>query len=66
MRSDIIDITVHLHHQTEKAVLISDTGDSDDAVWLPRSAIEVDISASSGSVTEITLTEGLATEKGLI
>lgn len=63
MKSDIIDVTVHLHHQTDKAVLVSDTGDKDDAVWLPLSQIEI---APDGAVHVVTLPEWLAKEKGLV
>lgn len=29
------------HHETAKAVLVSETGDKDDAFWLPYSQIEI-------------------------
>lgn len=64
MRSDLIDLRVFLHHETERAVLVSDSGDREDAVWLPKSAVEVD--EEKGDVIVITLRESLAQEKGLI
>lgn len=33
-KSDLIDLDVQKHHETEKAWLVSGTGDRDDAVWL--------------------------------
>ena len=33
-KSDLIDVTVQLHHETAKAVLVSDDGDRDKAVWI--------------------------------
>jgi hypothetical protein len=62
-RSDIIDVTVHLHHETEKAVLVSDTGDKDDAVWLPLSQIEIE---RDGATHSVSLPEWLAIDKGLV
>ena len=60
----IVDITVHIHHETEKAWLVSDTGDRDDAVWLPKSVVEVQ--DKDGFIAEISLPEDMAQEKGLI
>ena len=57
--SNLIDITMQIFAETPKAVLASDTGDKKDAVWLPRSQIEID-----GDT--ITMPEWLAQEKGLI
>ena len=42
MRSDLYEIHVVLHHETEKAVLVSISGDRDKAVWLPKSLIELE------------------------
>ena len=33
--------TLHKHHETAKARLVSETGDKDDAFWLPLSQIEI-------------------------
>lgn len=64
MKSDLIDITLAVHHQTEKAVLVSDDGDRQKAVWLPLSSIE--IAPIKGGAAEVTMPEWLALEKGLI
>ncbi|WP_212525884.1 hypothetical protein [Actibacterium sp. MT2.3-13A] len=63
MRSDVIDIEVHLHHETAKAILVSDSGDKDSAVWLPLSQIEIE--PENGFIV-VTMPEWLAEEKGLI
>lgn len=63
MRSDVIDIDVHVHVKTERAVLISETGDRDAAEWVPLSQVEVEM--TSGSTARVTLPEWLAIEKGL-
>lgn len=62
-RSDLIDISVVLVHQTEKAVLVDHGGEAN--VWLPRSAIEIE-KDGNGKTWTITLPERLAAEKGLI
>lgn len=64
-KSDLIDVTVSLHHQTEKAILVSDDGDEKKAVWLPLSQIEVTETKKSG-IVEVALPEWLAEKKGLI
>jgi hypothetical protein len=53
-----------VHHVTERAVLVSDTGDNEDAVWLPLSQIEIE--PLSKGTAEITMPEWLAADKGLI
>ena len=62
-RSDLIDVSVVLVHQTEKAVLVDHGGEGN--VWLPRSAIEIEKDAN-GKTWTITLREALAIEKGLL
>lgn len=64
MRSDVIDIDVQVHARTDRAILVSDDGDKDKAVWLPLSQVEVDM--RGGGVAVIALPEWLALDKGLI
>ena len=64
-KRELIDVLVRLHHETERAVLVSDTGNRNDAVWLPLSQIEF-ISGPKPGTIEITLPEWLALSKGLI
>lgn len=63
-KSDLIDIMMQLHAETAKAVLVSDDGDKDKAIWLPLSQIEVE--HQSKGVVLVTLPEWLAEQKGLI
>ena len=63
MRSDIIDIEGQIHAKTERAILFSDDGEKDGAVWLPLSQVEVDMRA--GGAATVTLPEWLAVERGL-
>jgi hypothetical protein len=62
-KSDLIDISVTLVHQTEKAILVDHGGDSN--VWLPKAAVEIERDPN-GKTHTITLPQRLATEKGLL
>ncbi len=64
MKSDLIDVTMQLHHETAKAVLVSDDGDRDHAVWIPKSHCEIEDKGQG--VVIVTLPEWIAREKGLI
>jgi hypothetical protein len=61
LKSDLTDVTVQLVHETEAAILVSD---GDNQVWLPKSQCEY--RTTSPGIIEVTLTERLATEKGLV
>ena len=65
MRSNIVDVEVQLLRETEKAVQVSPVGTSAEAVWLPRSQIEI-APAETGTLYVVTLPDWLAQEKGLI
>lgn len=62
-KSDLIDVAVALHHETDKAWLVSDDGDKNKAVWIPKSQAEI---ADQGEAFILTLPEWLATDKRLI
>lgn len=64
MKSDLVDLTMVLHHETERAILVSDDGDRRKAVWLPRSMIEIE--RKPRGIVVVTLPERLALDKGLI
>lgn len=53
---------LHVHHETPSAFLVSDTGN---AVWLPKSQIDWEPPATTGTVVEFLVPEWLAIEKGL-
>lgn len=63
-KSDLIDITMQLHAETSKAVLVSDDGDKTKAIWLPLSQVEIDRKADG--VVIVTMPEWLATQRGLV
>ena len=64
-KSDLIDVSVQLHHETPKAWLVSDDGVADHGVWIPKTQAEMEPSKTSGVYT-LTLPEWLATDKRLI
>lgn len=64
MKSDVIDITIQRLHETERAVLVTDSV-LGKGVWLAKSMIEIEPSATGGLFT-VTLPEWFALEKGLI
>ena len=70
MKSNLVDLTVQVHVETAKAVLVSDDGDKEKAVWLPLSQIEIEYRPSmkerGNGLAVITLPEWLAKDKGLI
>ena len=63
MKSDLIDIEVCIHYETDKAILVSIDGEKENSKWLPKSQIEIH---KEGNKTEITLPEWLAKDRGLI
>lgn len=65
MSDRLTDISVQLHQETPRATLVSDDGDFEKAVWLPKSQVEY-VEKAGSSVIEVTLPEWLATERGLV
>jgi hypothetical protein len=64
--NDPVDIEVIIirDEDSDLAILVSETGDEDDAVWLPRSKIEYTTDRRGRTV--VTLPEWLGIEKGLL
>lgn len=62
-RSDLVDIEVTIHAETDRAILVSEVG-GDEKIWLPKSQIE--INDRSGDLAEISLPGWLANEKDLV
>ena len=63
-KSNLVDIDVEIHHETEKAFLVYAGEDDKDGnpikIWLPKSKVE------NNDDGTITMLEWLAVEKGLI
>lgn len=68
MRSDLTDLLLFEHHRTAAAVLVSDTGEEKDAVWLPLSQVEIEPKPSrpGGREVIVTLPAWLAEQRGLV
>ena len=62
-KSDLIEVAVQLHHETDKAWLVSDDGDNDNAVWIPKSQAEIE---PDGGCHMLTCPEWLAIDKELL
>lgn len=66
-KNDMEEIEVTFLHQTDAAILVSDDGNLDDGVWLPKSQIgwEDEVYARGTQIT-ITAPVWLLEDKGLI
>ena len=62
--SELIEIEMQMHSSTQKAILVSDDGNDDNAVWLPLSQIQT--RQKGGARMIVTMPEWLATKEGLI
>lgn len=63
-----VELSIFIHVQTEKALLVSEDGDEGQAVWLPKSqltSLTMDREGETGTAT-IEIPEWLAIKKGLI
>lgn len=76
-RSDLVDLTLVQHRATERAVLVSETGDEAKAQWLPISLVEsvptgryeqilVQGRRQQAAVCVVTMPAWLARERGLV
>ena len=68
-RSDLVDLTLTIHHETDAAILASDDGVEKTARWLPKSQVEIERFGPErpGEYEAIvTMPMWLATEKKLI
>jgi hypothetical protein len=64
MTEDVIELTMQLHEETKRQILVSDDGYVDHAVWLPKSQIE--FYPAADDLVEIRMPEALAEKLGLI
>ncbi len=65
MKSDLIDVAMCQHAETDKAILASETGDKGDAVWIAKSQVEIENDGHRNFIT-VTMPLWLAKEKGLV
>jgi hypothetical protein len=62
-KSDLVDLAMIKHHETDLAIIASDDGERAHAVSLPKSQIEIDDKGNRHVI--VTMPEWLAVEKGL-
>jgi hypothetical protein len=60
---DLVEVTGEIYAETEKAIMFSDDGERGNAVWLPRSQIEIH---QEGEKVTIVMPEWLAKEKEFV
>lgn len=65
-KRELIDLTVSLHAETAKAILVSDDGTKERAVWIPKSQCEVEPHERYAAIVTVTMPEWMAKDKGLI
>jgi len=58
-----VTLSLMIMRKTADAVLVSD-GDTE--CWIPKASVEYDDSVRTARVTDFTMTEKLAIEKGLV
>ena len=59
-----IELNVHCHRCTQRAVLLSDDGDESNAVWIPRSQVRGEVKVDE--VTTIEIADWIAEREGLV
>ena len=64
-RSDIEDVMGEIVHETSQAVLFH-TGIKEQAVWLPKSQIEIHVDDPAPGLVTISAPEWLLIDKGLV
>lgn len=62
---DITTIDVRVHRTSERAALVSTSGDFNDAVWVPLSQVEL-MPFGKGDRSTMDIPQWLAEEKGLV
>jgi hypothetical protein len=63
-RDKLVDLELHKHFNTDRAIRVSQHGEDSSAVWLAFSLIEV--APGSNGMVAVTLPTWLAIEKGLV
>ncbi len=70
MRSTLHELEVALHHETGLAWLVSEDNDKSKAVWIPKSAAELELMPNPRNrlftVWVLTAPEQLLIDKGLV
>ena len=64
MSDKVTEVTLELHHETEKAYLFSDDGDREKAKWVPKSQVEIE--KKRNDIYEVTMPVWLAAKNGWV
>lgn len=64
MKSNLGEVDVYLHHETERAWLVSADGIRKTAVWFPKAQVELDL--VKGTHYLLTAPVDMLAEKGLV
>ena len=66
-KSELVDLYLIIvrDEKTDGAILVKEH-ETADKIWLPRSLVEIDYADCSPGIAKVTMTEWLATEKGLV
>ncbi|MDD5277697.1 MAG: hypothetical protein PHR16_16645 [Methylovulum sp.] len=68
-RSDLVDLELYIHGESDKGLKVSLHDDVANAVWLPKSKVQVGETRGglkSVKFAEVSLPEWLAIDKGLV
>lgn len=65
-KSELVDLRMCLHAETDAAIRVSDDGFDTHAKWLPKSQIEYEPVPGKPRYVDVTMPEWLAMDKGLI
>jgi hypothetical protein len=62
-----VELELYLHHETMDGILLSSTGEEDEAVWLPKKFVEQgERTSRTKPIYEYTLPTWLAEKEGLV
>lgn len=62
--TEVVDIRGLVHSRTNRAILFSDDGGQENAVWLPLSQVEVEMHGRG--IATVTMPEWLAVKEGFV
>ena len=64
--AEFVDLDVHIHAVTQRAVRVSLDGDEENAVWLPRSMCKIDGDPKRNTDASISVQDWVAEREGLL
>lgn len=66
MTKELHEVKMRIHGKSQKALLLSDTGEEKDARWLPLSQIETESIRGDATHLLVTMPTWLAEREGLV